>query len=270
MRDGIITHGHPRALLGAIVYSYALLVLLKRESKLTYGELIEDLIRNVKTWSAFPDRSILPADWLSQADKVLKDYSKVWESTKIEILEYLKVCRTEIARGALSIDDEALQKLQCFNRQISGAGTVAAMAAVYLASRYAADPINGVIKAAFAIGSDTGTIASMTGGLIGCINGTDWLSAIKNGIQDAGHLEKTALQLLSEKKERSVSCKTVKRTFLKNWLNKMVKIPDTGSVILPDGRKAYVKCAPDYIGRSGKYKVEFRKVISDDRQSIYQ
>ena len=103
----------------------------------------------------------------------------MWEVTQSEILDYLNVCRNEIGKGALSIDDDVLQKLQCFNRQISGAGTVASIAAVYLASRYAADPINGVIQAAFAIGSDTDTIASMTGGLLGCINGTDWLSSLR-------------------------------------------------------------------------------------------
>jgi ADP-ribosylglycohydrolase len=269
MRDGICTHGHPRALLGAIVYSYALWVSLKRESKLGYGELVEDLIANVKTWSAFPEHSILPMDWWDQANKALKDYSDVWESTKLEILEYLNVCRTEIAKGALCIDDEALKRIQCFNKQISGAGTVGAIAAVYLASRYAADPINGVIKAAFAIGSDTDTIASMSGGLLGCINGKDWLASVQNRIQDAGYLEKIVLKLISENKEKPTPCEAVKRTAIKKWLDNVVKIHDSGSVILPDGRKAIVHCAPDYIGQTGKYKVAFRQFIISDEQIIY-
>ena len=118
--------------------------------------------------------------------------------------------------------------------------------------RYAADPINGVIKAAFAIGSDTDTIASMTGGLLGCINGTEWLSSLKGGIQDAAYIEKAALQLLSEKYEKFVKLKTIKQTVLKNWLDDAVKIFGGGTVTLLDGRKAIVECAPDQIGRSGK------------------
>ena len=41
MRDGVATHGHPRALLGALVYSYALWSSLKRDTKLSYGKLVE-------------------------------------------------------------------------------------------------------------------------------------------------------------------------------------------------------------------------------------
>jgi len=269
MHDGVATHGHPRALLGALVYGYALWISLKRESKLAYGELIEDLIRDIEIWSAIPDKSIFPSDWWGQTEKILKDYSKIWESTKLEILNYLEICRTEIAKGALSIDDEALHELQCFNKQISGAGTVAAIAAVYLASRYATDPINGVIKAAFAIGSDTDTIASMAGGLLGCINGADWMSSLKSDLQDSAYIEKTALQFLSDKKEKLTNLNVVKRTALKKWLDGVITAPVTEPVVLPDGRNALVKHKSDYIGQSGKYKVEFRKFISDDGQSLY-
>jgi hypothetical protein len=71
----------------------------------------------------------------------MKDYEKRGLSTKEEILKYLDICKLEFSRGALSFDDDALEKFPCFNKQISGAGTVAAIASVYLASQYAADPI---------------------------------------------------------------------------------------------------------------------------------
>ena len=269
VRDGITTHGHPRALLGALVYGYALWVSFRRESKLGYGELVEDLIQNVDSWSAIPEQSKLPSDWWDQAESMLKDYSIIWESTKIEILEYLRVCQSEMAKGALSFDDDALHRLQCFNKKISGAGTVAAISSVYLASHYAAAPLHGVIRAAFAIGSDTDTIASMTGGLLGCINGMEWLLAIKSGVQDSAYLEKTALKLISDSSKTSTSYETIKRTLLKNWLDNVVKIPDASDVTLPDGRKANVSSLPEYVARSGKYKVEFRKFITEDGQSIY-
>lgn len=269
MRNGITTHGHPRALLGALSYSYALWVSLKRDTKLSYGGLVEDLIKDVEIWSDLPKKSELPRDWWNQANYTLKDYEKLWEVTRSEISRYLNVCRDELAKGALSIDDEVLQKLQCFDRQISGAGSVAAIAAVYLASRYAADPLNGVIKAAFAIGSDTDTIASMTGGLLGCVNGSDWLSSLRSDIQDYDYIERVTLKLLSDKCEKFVSGRTLKRSTLKKWLDNTVKAPDKGNIKLLDGRKAIVKHTPDQIGRSGKYKVQFRKLISEDRQSIY-
>jgi ADP-ribosylglycohydrolase/catechol 2,3-dioxygenase-like lactoylglutathione lyase family enzyme len=267
--DGITTHGHPRALLGALVYGYALWVSLRKEAKLGYGELIEEIITNEAIWSSIPLQDNFSQNWLSEAQKHLKDYEKLWLSTKEEVLKYLNICKSELSKGALSFDDDVLEKLQCFNKQISGAGTVAAIASVYLASRYAADPINGVIKAAFAIGSDTDTIASMTGGLLGCIHGSDWLLSIKRGIQDYSYLEKTALQLITRKNETSKNYEPVKRLTLKNWINNVISAPDTREVNLPDGRTAKVNIKQEQFGRSGKYKVEFRRLVTSEGQTIY-
>ena len=267
--DGVTTHGHPRALLGAIVYGFALWSALRKDTKLGYGELIEEIIANEAAWAFIPAPDEFFPEWISQAEKHFKDYQKLWSAAKDEILKYLEICKTELSKGALSFDDDALEKLQCFNKQISGAGTVAAIASVYLASRYAADPINGVIKAAFAIGSDTDTIASMAGGLLGCINGSDWLSSVKSGIQDCSYLEKTALKLSTRQTDGVSIFEAVKRTALKNWNDDVVSASDSSEVKLPDGRIATVNCGQDQIGRSGKYKVEFRRFITSEGQTIY-
>ena len=267
--DGIATHGHPRALLGALAYGFALWAAFRKDSKLAYGELVEELIKSVDHWSALPATPNIPPEWRSQAEKSLQDYMKLWESAKAEVMEYLEVCRAELSKGALSLDDDVLKKLQCFNSKISGAGTVAAIASVYLASRHAADPINGVVKPAFAIGSDTDTIASMTGGLLGCINGSDWLSPVKQGIQDAAYIEKNAFRLANGHIDDKPTHEVVKRSLLKNWIDDVVIAPDSSEVSLPDCRKAKVNRGRDYIGRSGKFKVEFRRLTTEDGQIIY-
>ncbi len=273
-KDGATTHGHPRALLGALVYGYALWASLRKESKLSYGELIEEVIANEATWSPIPTQDNFSQDWLVVAQKHQKNYEELWLSTRDEILQYLAICKSELSRGDLSFDDEVLEKLQCFNKQINGAGTVAAVASVYLASRYAADPINGVTKAAFAIGSDTDTIASMSGGLLGCINGSDWLSSVKSGIQDHSYLEKTALKLITRQTESVPSFEPIKRADLMDWIDKVISSPDLLSpdlleVELPDGRIAKVNCGKTQKGRNGKYKVEFRRFITSEGQTIY-
>ena len=267
--DGVATHGHPRALLGAVAYGFALWTAFRKNSKLAYGELVEELIKNAEIWSALPTHPAIQPEWKSQAERNSQDYTNLWESAKTEVLEYLEACRAELAKGALSFDDDVLKKLQCFNSKISGAGTVAAIAAVYLASRHAADPINGVVKAAFAIGSDTDTIASMTGGLLGCINGSDWLSPVRQGIQDASYIEKCALRLAAGQVDDKASIESVKRISLKNWVDGVAAASDAWETILPDRRKAKVSRGADQIGRSGKYKVEFLKLISEDGQTIY-
>ena len=267
--DGIATHGHPRALLGALAYGFALWAAFRKDSKLAYGELVEELIKNVDLWSALPATPSIPPEWRSQAEKSLQNYMKLWESAKAEVMEYLEICRAELSKGALSLDDDVLKKLQCFNSKISGAGTVAAIASVYLASRHAADPINGVVKAAFAIGSDTDTIASMTGGLLGCINGSDWLSPVKQGIQDAAYIEKNAFLLANGHIDDKSIHEVVRRSSLKSWVDDVVIAPDSSEVSLLDRRRAKVNRGRDYIGRSGKFKVEFRRLTTEDGQIIY-
>lgn len=266
---GIATHGHPRALLGALAYGFALWVAFRKDSKLAYGELVEELIKNVDLWSALPATPSIPSEWQSQAEKYLQDYMKLWGAAKAELMGYLEVCRAELSKGALILDDDVLKKLQCFSIKISGAGTVAAIASVFLASRYAVDPINGVVRAAFAIGSDTDTIASMTGGLLGCINGPNWLSPVKQGIQDSAYIEKNAFRLANGHIDDKHTHEVVKRSLLKNWIDDVVIAPDSSEVSLPDRRKAQVNWGRDYIGRSGKFKVEFRRLITNDGQIIY-
>lgn len=267
--DGIATHGHPRALLGALAYGFALWSAFRKESKLAYGELVDDLIQHVEIWSALPLQPTVLPEWRTQAENSLPAYMKFWESARIEIMDYLGVCQAELSKGALSLDDDVLEKLQCFDYQISGAGTVAAIAAIYLASRHAADPINGVVKAAFSIGADTDTIASMTAGLLGCINGYDWLSSVKHGIQDAGYIEQNALRLISGHVDFNPIPKPVRKFSLKTWTDNILTVPDSSEVKLPDCRRAKVSCGSDYIGRNGKFKVEFRRLDTEDGQSIY-
>lgn len=267
--DGVATHGHPRALLGALAYGFALWAAFRKNSKLAYGELVEELINSVDIWSVLPVLPVIQPEWKSQAENCLQGYMQFWESAKAEIMEYLEVCRVELTKGALSFDDDVLNKLQCFNSKISGAGTVAAVAAVYLASRHAADPINGVVKAAFAIGSDTDTLASMTGGLLGCINGSDWLSPVKQSIQDSIFIEKNALRLANGHIDDNLTFEAVKRSQLKSWIDDVVTAYDSSEVSLPDHRKAKVNRGREYIGSSGKFKVEFRRLTTEDGQSIY-
>lgn len=266
--DGIATHGHPRALLGALAYGFALWNALKKEKRLAYGELIEEMFEKEKVWSEIPSQASVPSEWLIQAEKCLPDYSSQWKAIKVEFLAYLETCRVEISKGALSFDEDALEKFQCFDPYVGGSGTAAALASIYLASRHAADPVHGVVKAAFAIGADTDTIASMTGGLLGCISGSDWLMSVKNNIQDAPYIERTALSLINRKVEKIGSVDNLRKTLIRNWVEDLTGVTVSDDILLPDRRKAKLVDHQDFVGQSGKFKVEFIKLITEDGQKI--
>ncbi len=247
MLDGVATHGHPRALVGGLAYGRALWRTLRRNERLEYGGIVDDLLNNIELWSPIPDISKNCPDWLKSANRFSPNYQQLWEQAVQEITSYLSICKKELNKGALTIDDEALRAIRCFDRKVSGAGTVAAAAAAYLASRYAPNPIQGVIKAAFAIGSDTDTIASMTGALLGGVNGATWLEPYDKKVQDAKYLKKTAENLVGKgenARETDLSGHTtfpiLRKADLNNWISDLRSANQGDTIDLPDLRKAQI------------------------------
>lgn len=94
-------------------------------------------------------------------------------------------------------DNTVLTELKCFDKE-SGAGDVAVLAALYLVSKYANNPILGIKTAAYTAGIDTDTIACITGGLFGMLCGTGWIPAEWRMVQDYNCLCNIAEILLSD------------------------------------------------------------------------
>lgn len=268
--DGIATHGHPRALLGALCYGYALWRSIRRTDQLQFGEVIDDLLRNLGDWSAPPKPNAVPAEWLHVANEQISDYQGLWMDAIDELTSYLNICREEISKGALALDDDVLRSIHCYDRKINGAGTVAAAAAVYFASRYAPEPMNGVTTAAYAVGTDTDTIASMTGGLLGTISGIEWLLPLKASVQDSEYLKVMAEALAT--KNTTTGTADIPRHAIRSQLNKfrnnLLKVNPGKSLGLPDGRFGEMVSVNETIGKNGKFKVFFYRIAIDDGQSV--
>lgn len=192
VRDGAATHGHPRALVGATAWAYAAWSLVRLKRTLGFGELLDLLIDERDSWGAFPDAERGGNRWLAAAHLVFgESYYLVWERTVGEMQELLERARNGIMRGVLANDRAVLSDLGCFGKA-KGAGTVTTAGAVYLAARHAAQPTQGVLRAAFEDGADTDTLAAMTGGLLGCLAGDEWLPAPWRNVQDADYLRHIA------------------------------------------------------------------------------
>ena len=54
VRDGVATHGHPRALVGATASAFAAWSLVRRRATLRFGELLDLLLDERRAWGAFP------------------------------------------------------------------------------------------------------------------------------------------------------------------------------------------------------------------------
>jgi ADP-ribosylglycohydrolase len=192
MLNGISTHGHPVALVGALLYGKSVNIAFHNKGTLKLGALIDELMATKNDWSAMPKLDSGFEEWSSAANKFSSGYAKEWAVAVDEVLEKLSICRQALQKGALAVDSQALNQIGCYDRRLSGAGTVAAIAAIYLASRYAADPKTGLLEAAFAVGTDTDTIASMLGGILGALLGTEWIITEWQQVQDYNYLKAMA------------------------------------------------------------------------------
>ncbi len=112
-------------------------------------------------------------------------------------------------RCPLSAGPETLYKMGALNPRTSGSGTITATSALFLASRYAATPLQGLMVAVTTTGGDTDTMASMCGSILGAIHGDEWLGHFANSVQDAPFIRKLAVSLVDN--SVNVIDKTVSR-----------------------------------------------------------
>ena len=199
LADGVCTHGHPRALLGALAHGYALWLALARRQKqpLRFGELVERTIEGEECWGRMPTPRPELSEWRAQLEATRPQFSETWERTRGEMRNLLETCRDSLDRGSLAVDRETLEAIGAFDAKANGAGTIAAATSVFLASRYASQPSQGLTAAAFAKGADTDTIAAMTGSLLGAIHRDGWPAGLRAKVQDARYIDTLAGQLAS-------------------------------------------------------------------------
>lgn len=241
VKNTLITHGHPRAILGATCYAYALYYLLRKETILEYGELITALIEGQNDWCASLNPDIF-GDWLNIARQYCEyDFFTEWKNTRDRMVQKLESIKSSLKKGLILNDTEVLANLECFS-EVNGAGDVAALAGIYLASRYANNPVLGVKVPAFSFGADTDTIASITGGLLGILNGTNWIPSEWLIVQDRDCLiHLTELLLAINKKEASKAEFTEAKFQNNGWVNTQIgKMRLVDSKNVPNGKNGSV------------------------------
>lgn len=199
LTDAVITHGHPRALVGSLGFAYVLWSALRRKGILEYGELIQRCIDNASVWGKLPDISQRWPTWQISAEARDPDFIEFWESTTDELIRLLERVSYGLSAGALSDDESILRDVGALTPKTNGAGTTTAASAIYLASRYAASPAEGVRRAASTAGADTDTLASMTASVLGAVNGQEWLEPLSRSLQDREYIRRTAEQMAFKK-----------------------------------------------------------------------
>lgn len=198
--DGVTTHGHPRALVGGVIHALGLRHALRQDGTLEYGELL-DYLRVAPAWRD-PQHFLaaVPEGWLdSHAELSRGDTHQppdlLWQRTCQEAETLLTVAMRGLSQGATTNDQRTLTDIGVYDKQRSGAGTVTAVAAAYVAARTASRPMGGLLRTGFLREADTDTLCSMTGALLGATQGTGWLAHLFAEVQDREYLIKIASSL---------------------------------------------------------------------------
>lgn len=232
LQDGVQTHGHPRALVGALVYAAALHVALRQSDTMNYGQLLD--AAEAGLLSVQTAQSAFPSSW---PDDIRDRTTAAWEPVIAEVRALLGLCRASLQQGAMSHPEKLLVELGCDNPKVNGAGTITAVAAVYLASRFAARPMGGLLQAAFLRRGDTDTLASMTGALLGALHGTGWLEGLDLKVQDAAYLATIASRLVHpQPRQGDVSQTPQPVSILRDEMLRELEHVDPYSETRPTGR----------------------------------
>jgi ADP-ribosylglycohydrolase len=191
--NSIVTHGHPRAILGSIIYASAARFLVK-EVNISAEAFLQYLRETINSFSrSFKGNDVIQKwvqEWNKEPLNGMK-FRETFQKTQNEAIEYLKSIKERI-----NSDDEEFYKLTRALSSYKGSGISTVVVAIYLFLKYFDAPQKAILKAVNMLGSDTDSIAAFVGGLFGAYYG---LSAIPSNLldrlQDKEYVLKTATAL---------------------------------------------------------------------------
>ena len=202
-KNSIVTHGHPRAIVGALLYSLSVAYFLKADVLPDYpNEIITSIANELKSAATVIDRieDMGLSGWLDKWNSSMSGaFCQVFHQTIEETLELLRYAYKSIA--ADDKDREVYKSLGALDKETRGAGHISAVAALYMATRYIYEiPIQALYECANMLGSDTDTIGLMSGSMIGSYIGIEQIPRQLRRVQDSQYLLDCAEALFSTNK----------------------------------------------------------------------
>ena len=200
--NAIITHGHPRAILGAILFGLAVNYVLTSSRRITAKEFVESLYEGMKQIPRAIDREERIKTWIQKWDKhghQRLSFKQAYSETLQEAASYLKNI-SEL----LNSDTKSFYNLVgALTPTTKGSGLGTVCAAIYVFLKYIDEPEEALTVAVNMFGSDTDTIGVFLGALLGAYHGTNAIpSYLLEKVQDREYLFKTAKRL------HSIACRT--------------------------------------------------------------
>jgi ADP-ribosylglycohydrolase len=190
-KNSIITHGHPRAIIGAILFSLSLSYFMKSDVLPdNQNEIIMRIANELKTIAAVISKmkDMELSGWLEKWDSIMNlSFHKAFNHAVEETLELLRYAFKSIT--AETDDRELFLNLGALDKKTKGAGHISAVAALYMTTKYVYEsPIQAVYECANILGSDTDTIGLMCGSMIGAYISFEQIPNHLKRVQDSQYL----------------------------------------------------------------------------------
>lgn len=199
IRNTITTHGHSRAIVGSAFHASCLrkaILTTKVPDLADWRSILEelrqlpDIIHSDEelTFHWLPEWEKETGQRIEQAiyqslEELLRDVE-----TAERIIEKHKSYDTDTVR---TLYTQVAQQIGCLERSSVGSATKTALLAAYLSYISRDHPHNGLVEATNLLGSDTDTISTMAGAIMGVTATTD----PPEQVLDARYLEKEAIRL---------------------------------------------------------------------------
>jgi ADP-ribosylglycohydrolase len=193
--NAIISHGHPRAILGTILLGLAVHYALSDESTAA-ASMIQFLRSHIEDAGRDVAGNECISSWIEAWEKKGETeggaFKTAFSETRKEAHQYLAAILEFIDKPA----KDYYTFVGALDPSTKGSGIATICAAIYLFLRHRDKPTEPVYSAANQLGSDTDTIACFAGALAGARYGKDAVPRhLWEKIQDREYLVKTASRL---------------------------------------------------------------------------
>lgn len=172
--DSVCTHGHPRAIVGACFHASTLAHCLRTGTAPTLDECGGIAANLGDAHSLIKGHQSLGAMWVGLWERESgKLFQEVWQETVVELCDAIDQSAAAVDATLSQADAyrAVADQLGLADKRQQGSGILTTVAAAILAV-LADNPYEGTTVAANVIGTDTDTIATMAGALLGACDAT--------------------------------------------------------------------------------------------------
>lgn len=194
MRDAVVTHGHPHGFCGAVFHALCLWETLSTR-RIPTIQTAEQFVFFMEKLPAILDRDTeLSSFWRPTWEREAgNDLESAINQFVREALNDVSIVKDAMAKSNSPDYHELLSELGCLTDQYRGSGFKTALAALLLAQLYSSERVEeALVRSANELQSDTDTIATMAGAILGVVSTQEpnWQ------IQDVEYLKSEASRMV--------------------------------------------------------------------------